>query len=48
MEYVDETAAKVVVAIRPGDSIHRIAQQIDSFYSWVHNWIERLEELHSA
>lgn len=43
MEFVDETAAKIMLAIRPGDSIRRIAQKIDGSYSWVHDWIERLE-----
>jgi DNA-binding Lrp family transcriptional regulator len=44
MEYVDETAAKIMLAVRPGDSIRRIAQKIDGSYSWVYDWIERLEE----
>ncbi len=44
MEYVDETAAKIVVAIRPGDSIRRIAGKVDGSYSWVYEWIERLED----
>jgi len=43
MEYVDETAAKIMLAVRPGDSIRRIAQKIDGSYSWVYDWIERLE-----
>jgi transposase len=50
MEYVDETAAKIMVATRSGDSIRRIAQKIDGSYSWVCDWIERLEDarLHPA
>ena len=44
MEYVDETAAKIMLAVRPGDSIRRIAQKIDGSYSWVYDWIGRLEE----
>jgi DNA-binding Lrp family transcriptional regulator len=44
MEYVDETAAKIMAAARPGDSIRRIAQKIDGSYSWVYDWIERLED----
>jgi DNA-binding Lrp family transcriptional regulator len=44
MEYVDETAAKIMLAARPGDSIRRIAQKIDVSYSWVYDWVERLEE----
>ena len=44
MEYVDETAAKIMVAAQPGNSIRRIAQKIDGSYSWVYDWIERLED----
>jgi DNA-binding Lrp family transcriptional regulator len=44
MEYVDETAAKIMVAARPGDSIRRIARKTDGSYSWVYDWIERLED----
>ena len=44
MEYVDETAAKIMLVIQPGDSIRRIAQKIDGSYSWVYDWIKRLEE----
>ena len=36
MGYVDETAAKIMLAIRPGDSIRRVAQKIDGSYSWVY------------
>ncbi len=43
MEYVDETAAKIMLVVRPGDSIRRITQKIDGSYSWVYDWIERLE-----
>jgi DNA-binding Lrp family transcriptional regulator len=43
MEYVDETAAKIVLATSRGDSIRRISQKIGGTYSWVHTWVERLE-----
>jgi DNA-binding Lrp family transcriptional regulator len=43
MEYVDETAAKIMLVVRPGDSIRRIAQKIDGSYSWVYDWVERLD-----
>ena len=45
MEYNDETAAKIMLAIRPGDSIRRISQKIDASYSWVYDWIERVNSL---
>jgi DNA-binding Lrp family transcriptional regulator len=43
MEHVDDTTAKIILAIQPGDSIRRIAQKIDGSYSWVHDRVERLE-----
>jgi DNA-binding Lrp family transcriptional regulator len=43
IEHVDETAAKIMLAVQPGDSIRRIAQKIDGSYSWVYEWIERLD-----
>jgi transposase len=45
MEYVDDTAAKIVLAASDGDSIRRITQKIGGTYSWVYSWIERLEEI---
>lgn len=45
VEYVDETAAKIVLAASDGGSIRRITQKIDGTYSWVYTWIERLEEI---
>lgn len=45
MEYIDDTAAKIVLAASDGDSIRRITQKIDGTYSWVYTWIERLEEI---
>jgi DNA-binding Lrp family transcriptional regulator len=44
MEFIDETAAKIMLAAQPGDSIRRIAQKIDGSYSWVYEWLERLDE----
>lgn len=44
MEYMDKTAAKIMLAISPGDSIRRVAQKIGGSYSWVYDWIERLED----
>lgn len=42
-EFMDPTAAKIVLAVQRGDSIHRIAEKIDISYSWVYDWIDRLE-----
>lgn len=41
---LDPTAAKIVLAARRGDSINRIANKIGVSYSWVYDWIERLED----
>jgi DNA-binding Lrp family transcriptional regulator len=43
IELMDATAAKIVLAVQRGDSINRIASKIDVSYSWVYDWIERLE-----
>jgi hypothetical protein len=45
MEYIDDIAAKIVLATSDGDSIRRITQKINGTYSWVYTWIERLEEI---
>jgi DNA-binding Lrp family transcriptional regulator len=43
-EFMDPTAAKIVLATQRGDSINRIANKIGVSYSWVYDWIERLED----
>jgi hypothetical protein len=43
MDFVDSTAAKIVLAARDGDSIRRVSQKIDGTYSWVYTWVERME-----
>ncbi|WP_089309325.1 helix-turn-helix domain-containing protein [Halorubrum ezzemoulense] len=40
---MDPTAAKIVLAAQRGDSINRIASKIDTSYSWVYDWMERLD-----
>jgi DNA-binding Lrp family transcriptional regulator len=41
-DFMDSTAAKIVLASQRDDSINRIADKIDTSYSWVYDWIERL------
>ncbi|WP_343783144.1 helix-turn-helix domain-containing protein [Halorubrum aquaticum] len=41
---MDPTAAKIVLAAQRGDSINRIASKIDVSYSWVYDWVERLDD----
>jgi DNA-binding Lrp family transcriptional regulator len=43
-QFMDPTAAKIVLAAHRGDSINRIANKIGTSYSWVYDWIERLED----
>ena len=44
IELMDSTAAKIILAVQRGDSINRVANKIDVSYSWVYDWIERLED----
>jgi DNA-binding Lrp family transcriptional regulator len=41
--FMDPTAAKIILAAHRGDSINKIANKIGASYSWVYEWIERLE-----
>lgn len=43
-EFMDATAAKILLAAQRGDSIHRIAEKVGVSYSWVYTWFERLED----
>ncbi|MDL0140754.1 helix-turn-helix domain containing protein [Halobacterium salinarum] len=43
-EFMDPTAAKIVLAAQRGDSINRIAEKVDISYSWIYDWIERLDD----
>jgi len=43
IELMDATAGKIVLAVKRGDSINHIASKIDISYSWVYDWVERLE-----
>lgn len=42
-EFMDATAAKIVLAAQRGDSINRVANKVGISYSWVYDWVERLE-----
>lgn len=44
MEFMDPTAAKIVLAAQRGDSINRVANKIGVSYSWVYEWTERLDD----
>ena len=43
-ELVDPAAAKIVLAVQSGDSINHISEKIGTSYSWVYDWVERLED----
>jgi DNA-binding Lrp family transcriptional regulator len=44
IELMDPTAAKIVLAAKRGDSINRISNKINISYSWIYDWVERLED----
>lgn len=44
IEFMDPTAAKIVLAAQRGDSINRISNKIGTSYSWVYDWIDRLDD----
>ena len=41
---IDPTAAKIVLAVKRGDSINRVADKIGTSYSWTYDWVERLKD----
>ena len=43
-DFMDSTAAKIILAARRGDSVKRISDKVDISYSWVYDWVERLED----
>jgi DNA-binding Lrp family transcriptional regulator len=42
-DFIDPTAAKIVLAAQRGDSVNRISNKIGTSYSWVYDWIDRLD-----
>ena len=44
IEFMDPTASKIVLAVQRGDSINHVANKIGVSYSWVYDWMERLED----
>ncbi|UIO99919.1 helix-turn-helix domain containing protein [Halobaculum sp. CBA1158] len=43
-DFMNPTAAKIVLAAQHGDSINRISNKIGTSYSWVYDWIGRLDD----
>lgn len=43
-EFMNSTAARIVLATQRGDSINRISKKIETSYSWVYDWIDRLSD----
>lgn len=43
-DFMNPTAAEIVLATRRGDSINRVSNKVDTSYSWVYNWVERLSD----
>lgn len=42
-ELMNSTPAKIVLSVQRDDSINRISEKIRVSYSWVYDWVERLE-----
>jgi len=42
-DFMNPTAAKIVLSTQRGDSINRISNKIGTSYSWVYDWIDRLD-----
>ena len=43
-DFMNPTAAKIVLAAQRGDSINRISNKVGTSYSWVYDWVDRLTE----
>jgi hypothetical protein len=43
-DFMNPTAAKIVLAANRGDSINRISNKVTTSYSWVYDWVGRLAE----
>jgi DNA-binding Lrp family transcriptional regulator len=43
-DFMNPTAAKIVLSAQCGDSINRISNKIGTSYSWVYEWINRLDD----
>jgi len=43
-DFMNPTAAKIVLAAQCGDSINRISNKVGTSYSWVYDWVDRLTE----
>ncbi len=44
VELMNSTAAKIVLVTQRGDSINRISNKVGTSYSWVYDWIGRLDD----
>jgi DNA-binding Lrp family transcriptional regulator len=43
-DFMNPTAAKIVLAAQRGDSVNRISNKIGTSYSWVYDWVDRLAD----
>jgi hypothetical protein len=44
LDFVNRHVAKILLAVRDGDSINKISTRTGSSYSYTYEWIQRLEE----
>ena len=44
LDFVNRHVAKILLAVRDGDSINKVSEKTGSSYSYTYEWIQRLEE----
>lgn len=45
LEIIDEAAAKIVLAMKDGDSINQVSKKIGQSYSWTNEWVRTLVDM---
>lgn len=45
LEVIDETAAKIVLAMDDGDSINQVSKKTGQSYSWTNEWVRTLVDI---
>ena len=45
LDFVNRHVAKIMLAVENGDSVNQLSEKIDSSYSYIYEWVNRLEEI---
>ena len=45
LDFVNRHVAKILLAVRDGDSINKVSTKTGSSYSYTYEWVNRLEEI---